>query len=460
MKAKDQFSGSLGFIVAAAGSAVGLGNIWGFPYEVGQGGGALFVLVYLFFCFTLCLPVMLVEIAVGRKSGSNPVDAFSLLGFPKWRFIGFLGLLSGVVILSYYNVIAGWAFGYIFEMVRGNFQITQSFDSYTADYARIGLYGLLFMSVTAFFVSRGIAKGIERVAKILMPVLILMIIGVAVYALTLEDALAGLKFYLLPKLSSLEGKVIYNAMGQAFFSLSLGMGALITYGSYVRRTDNLLRSATLITLADVGIALLAGLMIFPLIGHMSGGTMEGVSRGPELIFVTIPAIFGTIGGWSGQIVGTAFFVLLCFAALTSTISLLEVPVSYVTRATKLKREKATWLVAVVIFLVGIPSLLSQGASEYFGQFIRYIGAEQVTNFMDFMLNLANDTFLPLGGCLMVCFAAFVWKKHHLDEELSKGYPGYQGSIYQRYLHFSLTYLIPILLGILCLYTIASTFFGR
>ncbi|MDW3195361.1 MAG: sodium-dependent transporter [Cytophagales bacterium] len=459
MKAKDQFSGSLGFVVAAAGSAVGLGNIWGFPYEVGQGGGALFVLVYLFFCFTLCLPVMLVEIAIGRKSGSNPVHAFKVLGFPKWRFIGFLGLLSGVVILSYYNVIAGWAFGYIFEMVRGNFQITQSFDEYTADYVRIGLYGLLFMSVTSFFVSRGIAKGIERVAKVLMPVLILMIIGVAAYALTLEDAMAGLQFYLLPKFSSLEGKVIYNAMGQAFFSLSLGMGALITYGSYVRSTDNLLKSASLITLADVGIALLAGLMIFPLIGHMSGGTMEGVSRGPELIFVTIPAIFGTIGGGTGQFVGTAFFLLLCFAALTSTISLLEVPVSYVTQATKLKREKATWLVAFVVFLVGIPSLLSQGASDYFGEFIQYMGAEQATNFMDFMLNLANDTFLPLGGCLMVCFAVFVWKKRHLDEELSKGYPGYHGSFYQRYLHFSMTYVIPVLLGILCIYTVLSTFFG-
>lgn len=459
MKANDQFSGSLGFIVAAAGSAVGLGNIWGFPYEVGQGGGALFVLIYLFFCFTLCLPVMLVEVAIGRKSRCNPVTAFQVLGFPKWRFIGFLGLLSGIIILSFYNVIAGWAFGYIFEMARGNFNINQSFTSYTSDYATVGLYGLLFMCVTAFFVSRGIAKGIERVAKILMPSLILMIIGVAAYSLTLEHAIDGLRFYLLPKFEALEGKVIYNAMGQAFFSLSLGMGALITYGSYVKRTDNLLKSVTLITIADVGIALLAGLMIFPLIGHVSGGTMEGVSRGPELIFVTIPEIFGKIGGWSGRIAGTTFFLLLCFAALTSTISLLEVPVSYVIKAANLKREKATWLVAAVIFMVGLPSLLSKGASDFFGQFIRYIGAEGYTDFMDFMLNLANDTFLPLGGCLMVSFAAFVWKKQNLDEELSKGYSGYQGSFFQRYLHFSMTYLIPILLGMLCFYTILSTFFG-
>ncbi len=459
MKTKDQFSGSVGFIVAAAGSAVGLGNIWGFPYEVGQGGGALFVLIYLFFCFTLCLPVMLVEVAIGRKSQSNPVHAFRYLGFPKWRLVGFLGLLAGVAILSYYNVIAGWAFGYVFEMARGNFQITDSFGAYTADYTTVGLYGLLFMCVTAFFVSRGIAKGIERIARILMPSLILMIIGVAVYSLTLENAMAGLKFYLLPRFEALEGKVIYNAMGQAFFSLSLGMGALITYGSYVNRTDNLLKSASLITVADVGIALLAGLMIFPLIGHVSGGTMEGVNRGPELIFVTIPDIFGTIGGAPGVIVGTTFFLLLCFAALTSTISLLEVPVSYVIKATKLKRETATWLVAMVIFLVGIPSLLSSGGSDYFVHFVKYLGAEDHTNFMDFMLNLANDTFLPLGGCLIVSFAAFVWKKENLDAELSHGCDGYQGSFYQRYLHFAMSYLIPVILGILCLFTVLSTFFG-
>ncbi len=459
MKSNDQFSSPLGFIAAAAGSAVGLGNIWGFPYEVGQGGGALFVLIYLFFCFTLCLPVMLVEIAIGRKSASNPVNAFRVLGFPKWRFIGFLGILSGILILSFYNVIAGWAFGYIFEMGKGNFGITATFSSYTADFVRVGLYGILFMSVTAFFVSKGIAKGIEKVAKILMPLLILMIIGVAVYSLTLEHAMAGLRFYLLPKFDALDGKVIYNAMGQAFFSLSLGMGALITYGSYVKRTNNLLKSAALITVADVGIALLAGLMIFPLIGHVSNGTMDGVSRGPELIFETIPAIFGKIGGWSGRIAGTSFFLLLCFAALTSTISLLEVPVSYVIQASKFKREKAVWLVAGVIFLVGIPSLLSKGGNDYFVNFLTYRGSEQSTDFMDFVLNLANDTFLPLGGCLMVSFAAFVWKRHNLDEELREGCNGYQGSFYQRYLHFAMTYMIPVLLGLLCLYTIFSTFFG-
>lgn len=459
MKVKDQFSGSLGFIVAAAGSAVGLGNIWGFPYEVGQGGGALFVLVYLFFCFTLCLPVMLVEVAIGRKTGSNPVTAFQKLGFPRWRIVGFLGLLSGVIILSFYNVIAGWAFGYIFEMARGNFVITQSFDSYTADFITVGLYGVLFMCVTAFFVSKGVAQGIERIARILMPLLIFMIIGVALYSLTLENAMAGIRFYLLPNFEALNGKVIYNAMGQAFFSLSLGMGALITYGSYVRRTDNLVKSATLITIADVGIALLAGLMIFPLIGHVSGGTMEGVGRGPELIFVTIPEIFGQIGGWSGRIVGTIFFVLLCFAALTSTISLLEVPVSYAIKACNWNREKASWLVAIVVFVVGIPSLLSKGGSDYFIYFIKYIGAEQHTDFMDFVLNLANDTFLPLGGCLIVSFAAFVWKKQNLNEELCKGYPTFNGSFFQRYLNFAMTYLIPVLLGILCLFTILSTFFG-
>lgn len=459
MKSKEQFTGSLGFIAAAAGSAVGLGNIWGFPYEVGQGGGALFVLIYLFFCFTLCLPVMLVEISVGRHTSSNQVGAFRVLGHPRWRFIGYLGVLSGVLVLSFYNVIAGWSFGYIFEMARGNFGIGSEFDDYTSEAFNVGVYGLLFMATTAFFVSKGIAQGIEKIAKFLMPILIFMILGIAIYAMTLQDAEAGLRFYLSPKIDQINGRIVYNAMGQAFFSLSLGMGTMVTFGSYVRRNENLLRSATIITLADVGIALLAGLMIFPLIGHMSGGTMEGVGSGPALIFETIPSIFGKIGGITGKVVGTSFFLLLCFAGLTSTVSMLEVPVAFVVEEWKLKREKATWIVSGIIFMIGLPSLLSKGASDYFTRFIRYLGASEHTDFMDFMLNLANDTFLPLGGCLMTVFVAYKWRMNHMDAELSEGDPTYANSFLRRYLRVAIAYLIPVILGILTLFTILSTFFG-
>ncbi|MEL7006297.1 MAG: hypothetical protein AAFN93_26760 [Bacteroidota bacterium] len=203
MASRGNFSGRAGFIAAAAGSAVGLGNIWGFPYEVGAGGGGIFVLVYLFFCFTLCFPVMITEIAIGRKSGRNAVGAFDALGHKRWNFIGKLGLLSGVLILSFYNVIAGWALGYTIEMGTGNFEVANNFKEYTSDIWRVGFFGILFMITTAVIVSKGISGGIEKAAKFLMPALIIMILGLVVYGLTLPNAMSGLKFYLLPDFSKL-----------------------------------------------------------------------------------------------------------------------------------------------------------------------------------------------------------------------------------------------------------------
>ncbi|MCL4159302.1 UNVERIFIED_CONTAM: hypothetical protein GTU68_042076, partial [Idotea baltica] len=248
MAARGGFSSRLGFIAAAAGSAVGLGNIWGFPYEVGEGGGAAFVVVYLFFCFILCFPVMATEIAIGRKTQRNPVGAFNALGYKKWNWVGKMGILAGVLILSFYNVIAGWAFGYVFEMVIGNFAIADQFGEYIKDVVKVGAYGAVFMATTAYVVSKGISGGIEKAAKLLMPTLIVMMLIIVVYSLTLPNAMSGLKFYLVPDFSKLTAATIYNAMGQAFFSLSLGMGALITYGSYVSKKENIVSAAAWVTL--------------------------------------------------------------------------------------------------------------------------------------------------------------------------------------------------------------------
>lgn len=460
MGARGNFSSRMGFVLAAAGSAVGLGNIWGFPFEVGQGGGAAFVVIYLIFCFILCYPVMVTEISIGRKTQKNAVGAFNELGFKKWNFVGKLGIFSGVLILSFYNVIAGWAFGYIFEMVSGNFTIADQFGEYIKNVFKVGLYGLLFMGATAYVVSKGVSGGIEKAAKLLMPTLIIMMIIIVCYVMTLPNAIDGLKFYLVPDFSKLTPSVLYNAMGQAFFSLSLGMGALITYGSYVNKSDNIVSSAALITLTDVGIALLAGLMIFPLIGFMSGGTMEGAASGPGLIFVTLPKIFGTIGGTLGVLTGTLFFVLLCFAALTSTVSLLEVPISYVVDELKIRRTRAAWLVGLVVFLIGIPSLIGNGYSEFFStSFTTYKDGGTDTDFLSFVGALANDTILPLGGCLIAFFAAHIWKKHNLDEELAQGSPGYKGSFVQKYLNFAIGYFAPIVLGIMFVLTVLFKFFG-
>ena len=459
MAGRGSFSNKLGFILAAAGSAVGLGNIWSFPFEVGAGGGAAFLVMYLIFCFILCFPVMVTEIAIGRKTQLNPAGAYKALGFKKWSILGILGILSGVVILSFYNVVAGWAFGYFIELLTGHFEIGKQFGEFIKDVFKVGGYAIVFMLATAFIVSKGVAGGIEKASKILMPTLIIMILGLVIYSLTLDNAFIGLSFYLVPDFSKLSLSVMGNAMGQAFFSLSLGMGALITYGSYVGKSDNIVSSAAFITLADVGIAFIAVLMMFPMVAYLTDGTMEGAGQGAGLIFTVLPGAFESLGPTLGIVIGSLFFLLLSFAALTSTVSLLEVPVAYIVDEKGVKRKRAVWIMAGIIFALGIPSLLSNGYSEFFSSFITYVGAEKATSFMDFAQNVANDTFLPLGGCLISIFAAYVWKTKNLNEEIAKGYPGYMGSFVQKYLNFAVTILCPVVLGTMFLLTFLQTFFG-
>ena len=457
---RGHFNTRIGFILAAAGSAVGLGNIWKFPFEVGEGGGAAFVVIYLAFCFLLCFPVMVSEIAIGRKTNLNPVGAFKKLGHKNWAFVGFMGVIAGVLILSFYNVVAGWAFGYFLEMIQGNFGIGEEFGTFITDWQKIGIYGLVFMAVTAFIVSRGIHDGIERAATILMPTLFLMIVGLIVYAMTLDGAGVGIEYYLVPDFSEITGEVVYSALGQAFFSLSLGMGALITYGSYVSKKQDIVKSAALITLTDVSIAFLAGLMIFPFVAYLTQGTMEGVDGGAGLIFATLPGVFASFGPTLGIVVGALFFLLLCFAALTSTVSLLEVPVSYLVDEKKIKRPVAVWGMAALIFLIGIPSLLGNGSVDSLTQFIHMNkNAEwQYVTFMDFVEAIASDTFLPLGGALISIFVAYVWKKNNLNAEIAIGREG--GSQWvAKYIDFAITFFCPVVLGLITVVTILDRFFG-
>ena len=455
MNSRGGFNTKLGFILAAAGSAVGLGNIWKFPIEVSEGGGAAFLLMYLFFCFILCFPVIVSEIAIGRKSNRNAIGSFQKLGFKKWSFIGKMGVLTGILILSFYSVVAGWVLGYVFEMIRGNFQIYESFYKYTNNVKYIMLYSFLFMFVTAFIVSKGIADGIEKASKILMPSLIFLMIILIIYALTLPNSLDGIKFYLIPDFSQINLNVAGSALGQAFFSLSLGMGMLITYGSYIDKDNNIVKSAALITLADVGIAFLAGLVIFPFI-FSKGLAVEG---GPGLIFTTLPQIFESLGETTGVLVGSTFFILLTFAALTSTVSLLEVPVSYVVDEYKISRKLSVWIIAFFIFILGIPSLLSHGEFLFFKNFITYLGSTKPVDFMSFIIHVSNDTLLPLGGFLITIFAAYIWKKENLLEEISIGNNNFKNSFVAKYISFSISFICPLILGSLFLITFLEKFFG-
>lgn len=453
--------------MAAAGSAVGLGNIWKFPFEVGKGGGAAFVLMYLVFCFALCFPVMVTEIAIGRKTQRNPVGAFNALGYKSWNWVGKLGIVSGVLILSFYNVIAAWAFGHFIEIVLGKLSVMAAenekevtyFSQFTADILKVSAYAVLFMVSTGLVVAKGVSKGIEKATKILMPTLIILILGLVIYSLTLPHAMEGVKFYLKPNFSNITLETVYKALGQAFFSLSLGMGALITYGSYVSKKDNIVKSAAFITLMDVGIAFIAGLMMFPLVAYMTNGTMADVGEGDGLIFTTLPGVFESLGQGLGTIIGGLFFLLLSFAALTSTVSLLEVPVSYVVDEHRAKRSRAVWITAIVIFIVGIPTMLSGGYSEFFSNFVTYVGAEKATSFLGLVNDIASESFLPLGGFLITLFAAYIWKKKNLTEELSQGHEGFSKSFISKYINFAIMFLCPVVLGSIFVLTVLNKFFG-
>ncbi len=462
MAARGGFTSKLGFILAAAGSAVGLGNIWKFPFEVGAGGGAAFVLMYLLFCFVLCFPVMVTEIAIGRKTERNPVGAFKALGFSNWRFLGLMGVLAGIIILSFYNVIAGWAFGYFFEMVRGNFSIGNEFSDFTANVVKVGSYALIFMAATGFIVMKGVSGGVERAARFLMPALIVMILALVVYAITLPNAIEGVKFYLIPDWSKItQASTIGGALRQAFFSLSLGMGALITYGSYVGKKDNIISSAAYITLTDVGIAFIAGLMMFPLVAFNTGGVIDTTQSGPGLIFVTLPGVFENIGPTWGIIIGAFFFLLLSFAALTSTVSLLEVPVSYVVDEFQVRRKRAVIIMSIIIFAIGVPSLLSYGISDFFSnKFALPFGGESAntTQFLDFAFKI-TEVMLLLGGALITVFAAYVWKKKNLAEEITSGYSSYNTSIVKPVLNFCISFLCPLMLTFLLIVVILDNFAG-
>ncbi|MEL6192505.1 MAG: sodium-dependent transporter [Bacteroidota bacterium] len=458
MASRSGFSSRIGFVAAAAGAAVGLGNIWRFPYETGENGGAVFLLIYLLCTILIGFPVMLGEIAIGRNTSLNPYGAYKKLGGKRWALVGLFGVFCGVAILSFYNVVAGWAFGYFIQIGFGGLlEIDPSgfggfFGEYIADFSDNMLFSLIFMALTAFIVLRGVQSGIELASKILMPFLFILLAGLIIYALTLDNAMAGVTFYLLPEFSEVSFETVYSAMGQAFFSLSLGMGTLITYGSYLNKKENLVSAAGIVTAADVTVAFLAGLMIFPLVFSQN---MEPTA-GPGLVFVVLPAVFQSMGAF-GTFIGATFFLLLSVAALTSTISLLEVPVAYVTDEHKVNRITTVIGLALLSFLVGVPSMLSQGGSEGLSSFISYGGETRA--FMDMVEDLFLNVGLPLGGFLMSVFIATQWKTQSLSAEIASGNPNYEGSLVQGFVNLMITYVCPIVLGLIFVITVLQKFLG-
>ncbi len=380
----------------------------------GQNGGAAFVLIYLGCVLLIGVPVMIAELSIGRRTGSDPVGAFKALA-PKswWKAVGALGVLTGFMILSAYCVVAGWTLEYIWILLSGQFSgvdaetIEGIFNEFIADGPMVLLFHFLFMAATTWIVSGGIEGGIEKATKILMPVLSVLLVLLVIRSVTLPGAQQGLSFYLNPDFSKVDFSVVRTALGHAFFTLSLGMGAMITYGSYITRTDNLVSSALYVSLADTMIAFLAGFAIFPALFTVPGLSPEA---GPSLIFLVLPNIFNAIP--LGQLFGTIFFFLLAIAALTSTISLLEVVVAYFIDQQGLQRKSATLLVGSSAFLMGIPSALGNGSVSLF------------SGFLDQVFWYFGEIALAVGALFICLFAGWKWGIHKALEEIRSGYPSF------------------------------------
>ncbi len=415
MGGREHWTGRFGFIMATAGSAVGLGNVWKFPYEAGQNGGGAFLLLYLFFIALFGLSLVIAELLLGRTTQRNPVGAFRALGGGAWPLVGGVGVLAGFVILSFYIVVAGWTLAYLGFMISGDLGadpavLGERFGAFVGSpLAPIG-WAALFMLLSVAVVIGGVKGGIEKASRILMPALFVLLLLLVLRSISLPGAEAGLAYYLQPDWSRVTMETVSSAIGQAFFSLSLGMGALITYGSYLQRDANIAGSATIIVGLDTLVALLAGLMILPAVFAFGFDP----SAGPGLTFITLPAVFAQMP--AGQWFGIAFFALLAVAALTSAISLLETVVCYFTDETRLGRKGATAVVAAIAFAMGVPASLSLGVWSGITVPGTSLG---IFDFLDFT---ASNLMLPLGGLLTAVFVGWRWSQPAAEALRGAGMP--------------------------------------
>ena len=428
---REMWGSRWGFVMAAVGSAVGLGNMWRFPYTVSEGGGAAFVVLYIVFVLLMGIPLMLSELSIGRRTHLSPMGALRSAGSARWVPLGFIFVLVGVLILSFYSVISGWTIRYAAEALVQGFPEDPAghFGAISEGWASAGLH-LLFMLITVGIVTVGIQKGIERAVVTLMPVLALILVGLALWAATQDGAGAGYAFYLSPDMGDLlDPGIVVAAAGQAFFSLSLGMGAILTYASYLSKKENLNRESVTISFSDFGIAFLAGLVVFPIIA--SQGLTEQVDESAVgALFIALPAAFEAMGG-VGQVVGALFFVALGLGALTSAISLLEVVTSSVIDEFKLPRKKAAYLMGAFITLLGFGSAYS-------------------TDFLGLLDAITGEFLLILGAFLTVVFVG--WVMRNPEEELLTGASG-RFTHMVPYVMVLVRYVLPVVLLLVLLFSV-------
>lgn len=444
MQKRSSFSGKLGFVLAAAGSAVGLGNIWRFPYLAAKYGGGTFLFIYLILAVTFGFTLMTAEIAIGRKTGLSAIGAFTILD-KRFKFLGILASAVPIIIFPYYSVIGGWVVKYFFVFVTGSGH-TAAGDSYFTDFIGgtfepIGWF-FLFIAVTAVIVGFGVEQGIEKVSKFMMPILVLLTLFVALYGLTIDGAMDGLSYYLKPHMADVSAKTILAAMGQLFYSMSLAMGIMITYGSYMKKENHLESSVRQIEIFDTGVAFLAGLMIIPAVFSFSGGDSSALQAGPGLMFITLPKVFGNMK--FGNVVGTVFFLLVFFAALTSAISLMETIVSILRDKLGWTRKGTCVFVTILALVMGVPSSLGFGPLS----FIYWMGMS-VLDIMDFV---SNSVLMPIVAFFTCIFIGFVIKPSTIADEVKVTDGTFKG---EKLFAVMIKWIAPIFLVLILLSSVAS-----
>lgn len=438
---RDSFTSKFGVIAAAAGSAVGLGNIWRFPLVTAQNGGGAFLLLYIGFIVGIGIPVMLSEFTIGRRAQLNAMGSFKKLA-PKtpWFLVGSLGIVTAFAILAFYSTVAGWTIEYLIEAFTGKLihikDTAQNFEEFSSNPVRPVIWQLLIMFVTGGVVFAGIQKGIEKFTKVLMPMLVILIGFVVVRAVSLPGAGEGVKYLFFPDWSAVNFKTVLMALGQAAFSLSIGMGTLITYGSYIRKDNQLLSTASTVALADTAIAIMSSLMVIPAIFAFTSGGIDNMSPGPGLVFEVLPNVFKAMPG--GVIFAAVFFFLLTVAALTSTVSVLEVVVAYLKEEMKMSRARATIIASVSITILGILATLSFGV---LGE-VRLFG-KTIFGILDYA---SANVMLTFGALFIVIFVGWkLGKSNFLDEISNKG--ELKSGLF-KVVFFIIRYVAPVAIGII------------
>ncbi|AGC49844.1 sodium-dependent transporter [Lawsonia intracellularis] len=439
---RDSFTSKIGILAATLGSAVGLGNIWKFPTVIGQNGGASFLLIYIIATIVAGLPIMIAEIAIGRSTRANAVEGFKKLSSGYWWLVGFAGTLSTVFVLGFYTEVAGWIYAYIFKAANGSINTTQPvvagyiFQELLSNPWQTLLWQWLVIILVATIVLRGASKGIEKAATILMPILFILLIIICIRSITLPNAIEGLRFLFMPDFSKIDGRVILLAMGLAFFKLSIGMGVMLTYGSYFKDDVNIPYMATKVMLLDLVVSLLSGIAIFPVV--FSFGFEP--SSGPGLLFITIPAVFDSMP--AGQIFTGAFFILAAVASTGAMLSLFETPVAWAIDTFNLSRKNTTIIIMLFFIAFGAPVALSENILKH----ITIFGM----NFFQLYDFLSSNILMPLGGFFLCIFVGYVWNKQMVMHAISNGGTLHnQGLI--KLLLFQCRYVTPVIILIIMLH---------